>query len=45
MVVFVGRGLLGADGSHEAKTVSLEAQNILEVPFKGLSSMCCVYFV
>ena len=28
MVVFVGRGLLGADRSHEAKMVSLELQSI-----------------
>ena len=28
MVVFVGRGLLGTDGSHEAKMVSLEPQSI-----------------
>ena len=29
---------------YQTSVVSLEAQNILEVPFKGLSSMCCVYF-
>ena len=29
----------------QTSEVSLEAQNILEVPFKGLSSMCCVYFL
>ena len=30
---------------YQTSVVSLEAQNILEVPFKGLSSMCCVYSV
>ena len=32
-------------GPHEAKMVSLEAQNTLEVPFNGLSPICCVYFM
>ena len=30
---------------YPTSVVSLEAQNILDVPHKGLSSMCCVYFV
>ena len=30
---------------HQTSVVSLEGQNIIEVPFKGLSSTCCVYFV
>ena len=30
---------------YQTRVMSLEAQNILEVPLKGLSSMWCVYFV
>ena len=30
---------------YQTCVVSLKAQNIIEVPFKGLISMCCVYFV
>ena len=28
-------------GRYPTSAVSLEAQNIIEVPFKGLMSMCC----
>ena len=45
IAVFVGRGLLGTGGRCQTSVLSLEAQNITEVPFKGLSSMCCIYFV
>ena len=30
---------------YQTSVVSLEAQNIIEVPFKSLISMCCVYVV
>ena len=30
---------------YQTSVVSLEVRNIIEVPFKGLGSMCCVYFV
>ena len=30
---------------YQTSVASLEAQNILEVPFKGLSPMCCGNFV
>ena len=46
IAVFVGRDLLGRGESiYPTSVVSLKAQNIIEVPFKGLSSMCCVYFM
>ena len=45
IAVFVGRGLLGTGEPISDECGALEAQNIIEVPFKGLSSMCCVYFV
>ena len=50
IVVFVGRGFFWRVFSEQASrcptsVVSLEARNILEVPCKGPSSMCCVYFV
>ena len=45
LLVSSGEVLSEQTGPHEAKMVPLEAQNILEVPFKGLSSMGCVYYV
>ena len=30
---------------YQTGVVSLEAQNIIEVPFKGIGSVCCVYSV
>ena len=35
----------GFSDPYQTSVVSLEAQNIIEVPFKGLSSMRYVYFV
>ena len=40
-----GEVFLEQASRYQTSMVSLEAQNILEVPFKGLRSMCCVYFV
>ena len=38
----LGNGFSEQASPYPTSVVSLEAQNILEVPFKGLGSMCCV---
>ena len=44
-LLFSSGGVFSEQASrYHTSVVSLEAQNITEVPFKGRSSMWCVYF-